>query len=388
MFARQNTSAGGIRAPSDPASPGRTARMSISARSGSPTPDSTVRRPSSTAAARPGTSSRAAIRARNDIGMHGCRLVIITEDGDRGCVVTPVFQQRVPRARRARASVGPDTSGRCSSKIAPAVAGASRPARRRKPKSAQTPRPQGGSGSDPGRVPGARAARLAGANPTLPRRHPGELRAPWRHSALGARSAPPAPSALHRGRDARRLRAVDPRRTAVVARPGGGAGLRPRRDALPTQRLLGCDLEDQSPGAAVSRSGVPQPAGARDELLPRVRQPARREDAAQLLARLRFALGGPEAVGDERRELLGGGRDARRDPPLSPDREAAGARPAHARSDGAPRPAAPRSPAARDRARALGGAAGQGARAATRAGDQRGRSPARVIRSITRRNPW
>jgi hypothetical protein len=58
------------------------------------------------------------------------------------------------------------------------------------------------------------------------------------------------------------------------------------------------------------RDPVPFPARARDELLPRVREPARREDAAHLLARPRPALDRPEVWVTN--QLLGSGRAAGR----------------------------------------------------------------------------
>ena len=75
---------------------------------------------------------------------------------------------------------------------------------------------------------------------------------------LGAHGAARPPRALHRGRDARRLRAVDPRRAAAAARPAGGARLRPRGGAVPPPRPLGRDLQDQRHRPALARPGVPR----------------------------------------------------------------------------------------------------------------------------------
>ena len=155
---------------------------------------------------------------------------------------------------------------------------------------------------DAARVRAPRPARHAAAHPGVRQRDPDQSRDGRRHRAVGARSAAAATRALHRRRVRRCLRAVDPRHAAARH----AHGLRPlrlsaRRRAVPLALGMGRDLEIERRRAALSRSGLPQPARAGALLFPRVLRPARTPDAAQLFRGLRPAPRRSPPLGHARR---------------------------------------------------------------------------------------
>src|SRR5262245_11407595 len=117
----------------------------------------------------------------------------------------------------------------------------------------------------------------------------------------------------------RRGRAARAGLSAAAARPGGGAGHRPRAGSLPPARPLGGHRQIELRRAAPPRARLSQRAGAGDELLRGLREPPRRPHAARPLP-----SGEP---GPLRRQPPG--LDDRRGGPVV-DRRAPGRRAAHA----------------------------------------------------------
>ena len=100
---------------------------------------------------------------------------------------------------------------------------------------------------------------------------------------------------------------------------------------FPPPRRLGRDLQDQRRAAALSGPDLPHAARARALVFPRVLEPARPQDAAQLLDAARPAPHRSRRVGDVAQVVLADARPARRAAPLSAHLQASGTPPREAR---------------------------------------------------------